>query len=105
MNLPDWTTGGFPPLWEAAQRLGSGAVSSVDLVDACEAAWQAWHGVINALVLTDFSAARAAARDSDRRRRAGQARGVLDGVPFSVKESFASPAGDHLRQSRPAAGT
>ncbi|SPD67388.1 Amidase (plasmid) [Cupriavidus taiwanensis] len=88
MNLPDWTTGGFPPLWEVAQRLADGTVSSEQLVDACEAARRQWHGIINAMVLSDFDAARAAARDSDRRRRAGQARGVLDGVPFSVKESF-----------------
>ncbi|NOV22805.1 amidase [Cupriavidus necator] len=88
MNLPDWTTGGAPPLWEVAQRLAGGSLQSEALVDACEAAWRTWHGVINALVLSDFGAARAAARDSDRRRRAGQARGVLDGVPFSVKESF-----------------
>lgn len=88
MNLPDWTTGGFPPLWEVAQRLADGTVSSEELLDACEAAQGQWHGIINALVLPDFGAARAAARDSDRRRRAGQARGPLDGVPFSVKESF-----------------
>ncbi|UIF91103.1 amidase [Cupriavidus sp. UYPR2.512] len=88
MNLSDRTTGAFPPSWEVAQRLTAGEVSAVELVDACEAAWRDWHGIINALVLCDFDAARAAALASDRRRRAGQARGVLDGVPFSVKESF-----------------
>lgn len=88
MNLSDRTPGAYPPLWEAAQRLAAGAVSAVELVDGCEAAWRDWHGIINALVLSDFDAARAAAQESDRRRRAGQARGVLDGVPFSVKESF-----------------
>jgi amidase len=88
VNLSDSTTGGFPPLWQVAQWLDDGKVSAEDLVDACEVAWREWHGLINALVLSDFSAARAAARDSDRRRRAGEVRSVLDGVPFSVKESF-----------------
>ena len=88
MNLSDRAPGRFPPLWEVAQRLAAGEVSAVELVDGCEAAWHDWHGIINALVLSDFDAARSAALESDRRRRAGQARGVLDGVPFSVKESF-----------------
>lgn len=88
MNLPDRNTGGLPPLWEVAQWLAAGEISAVELVDACESAWHAWHGVINAMVLSDFDAARAAAGDSDRRHSAGQSRGVLDGVPFSVKESF-----------------
>ncbi len=88
MNLSERTPGGYAPLWEVAQQLAAGEVSAVELVDACEAAWGDWHGIINALVLSDFDAAHTAALESDRRRRAGQARGVLDGVPFSVKESF-----------------
>ncbi len=88
MNLPDRSTTGLAPLWKMAQWLAAGEVSAVELVQACEAAWHEWHGVINALVVSDFDAARTAAQESDRRRRAGQARGVLDGVPFSVKESF-----------------
>ena len=88
MNLPDRSTAGLAPLWKMAQWLAAGEVSAVELVEACEAAWHDWHGVINALVLSDFGAARAAAQESDRRRRAGQVRGVLDGVPFSIKESF-----------------
>ncbi|WER48067.1 amidase [Cupriavidus sp. WKF15] len=88
MNLPDRSTAGLAPLWKMAQWLAAGEISAVELVEACEAAQHAWHGVINALVLSDFGAARAAALESDKRRRAGQARGVLDGVPFSIKESF-----------------
>src|SRR5262249_10816413 len=43
---------------------------------------------INALILSDFDAARSAAAESDARRARGQPRGPLDGIPFSVKESF-----------------
>ena len=78
----------FLPAWRAAELLAGGQVSAEDLVDACEAAYEAWHASINAIVLTDFPAARAAARASDQRRREGRALGALDGIPFSVKESF-----------------
>lgn len=88
MNLPDRSTTGLAPLWKMAQWLAAGEVSAVELVQVCEAAWHEWHGIINALVVSDFDAARAAAQESDRRRSAGQARGLLDGVPFSIKESF-----------------
>jgi len=58
------------------------------LVDLCEVAYCEGHGRINALILSDFDAARSAAAESDARRVRGQTRGSLDGIPFSVKESF-----------------
>lgn len=78
----------FLPIWVAAERLATGETTAQALVDACHAAWVAHHATIHALVLPDFDAARAAARESDRRRQAGAALGPLDGVPFSIKESF-----------------
>jgi len=78
----------FLPVWEAAALLAKGDASAQDLVNWCEAAYAASHREINALILADFTAARAAAEASDRRRRRGESLGLLDGIPFSVKESF-----------------
>lgn len=76
------------PAHVAAAQLARRETTAVALVDACHAAWQARHAAVNAMVLADFEAAREAAAGSDARRQAGRTRGPLDGVPFSVKESF-----------------
>jgi amidase len=78
----------FLPVWEAVDLLAKGRASAQDLVNWCEAAYAASHQDINALILADFAAARAAANASDERRRRGTALGPLDGIPFSIKESF-----------------
>ncbi|WP_454762940.1 amidase [Cupriavidus campinensis] len=95
MTLPDLTPADigppdtcYLPAWQAAAQLARGETTALALVEACHAAWAARHADINALVLSDFHAAREAARQSDRRRQAGAPLGVLDGVPFSIKESF-----------------
>lgn len=63
-------------------------VDAVTLVASCEAAFRADNARLNAIVVSDFSAAYAAARARDQERRAGQLRGPLHGVPFTIKESF-----------------
>jgi len=78
----------FFPVHQAAAQLARGETTALALVDACHAAWAARNTDINAIVLADFEAARQAAAQSDARRRAGQTLGPLDGIPFSVKESF-----------------
>jgi amidase len=78
----------FLPVWQAATLLETGKASARDLVDWCETAYRNDHERINALILSDFDAARAAAAESDTRRAGGQTWGPLDGIPFSVKESF-----------------
>lgn len=78
----------FLPVWRAAEWLAQGRASATELVEACRAAYMAGHAQINALVIADFDAAHEAARRSDARRRAGRALGPLDGIPFSIKESF-----------------
>lgn len=95
MTLPDPLPGDLPgpetcwmPAHVAAARLARGETSALALVDACQAAWSARNGEINAIVLADFEAARDAAAQSDARRQAGRTRGPLDGIPFSIKESF-----------------
>lgn len=95
MTLPDLMPADTPRpeapfllLWQAAGQLARGETTAMALVDACQTAWSAHNGEINAMVLADFEAAREAARQSDQRRLSGCARGALDGIPFSVKESF-----------------
>lgn len=72
----------------AAAQLARGETTSLALTEACQAAWAARNERINAIVLADFEAALEAAVQSDARRRAGRTRGPLDGLPFSIKESF-----------------
>ncbi|MCW2241457.1 amidase [Azospirillum canadense] len=78
----------FQLVWAAARLIGDGAVTSVDLVEACRAAVRETNGTINALVLSDFERARTVAEERDRERRAGRIRGPLHGIPFTIKESF-----------------
>ncbi|HET7887593.1 MAG TPA: amidase [Bradyrhizobium sp.] len=73
---------------QAAEYLRGGDISARELVEVCEDAYRADHERINALILSDFDAARSAAAESDARRARGETRGPLDGIPFSVKESF-----------------
>ncbi|ALS61727.1 amidase [Pandoraea norimbergensis] len=62
--------------------------TSTVLVAACEAAWHRDHPRLNAVVVSDFDRAHAVARERDAERRAGNVRGPLHGVPFTIKESF-----------------
>ncbi|MBY4899086.1 amidase [Cupriavidus sp. AU9028] len=78
----------FTPLWRASEALAAGQTTAVELVEQCRAAWEASNGTLNALILTDWQAALRDARDSDLRRQQGNPRGPLDGMPFSIKESF-----------------
>lgn len=78
----------YQPLWHAARSLADGGTTARELVALCEAAWRRGHKTINAIVLSDFDRAYEAAGQSDRRRAGGQALGPLDGIPFTIKESF-----------------
>jgi amidase len=78
----------FAPLWRAVQWLQSGQTSAAELVDACEQAYLVANATVNAMVVVNFEAAHRAAAESDQRRRANAALGALDGIPFSIKESF-----------------
>ena len=85
---PSGTQVCFWPLWRLLSALQAGDISAESVLDACEAAFGQHHASVNALVVQDYAAARDAARLADAQRRAGQAVGVLHGIPFSIKESF-----------------
>lgn len=77
-------------LAELREALESGAVTAEGLLEACLRRIQAYDRsgpCLNAVVELNPQA-RAEARASDRRRAAGQARGPLDGIPYTAKDSY-----------------
>jgi fatty acid amide hydrolase len=73
---------------ELAARIARGDVACADAVDAHIARIEQVNPRLNALVVRRYDAARAEARDADRRRAAGDALGPLHGVPIVVEESL-----------------
>lgn len=70
--------------------LGSGAVTSVGLVEAYRARIAAYDAAgprLNAVVVPN-PAALDEARASDERRARGETRGPLDGIPYTAKDSY-----------------
>ncbi|MFC4005180.1 amidase [Prauserella oleivorans] len=68
----------------------AGAVSPVEVTDAVLARIDALEGTVAALYAPDPDAARAAARESERRWRAGAPLGAIDGIPLTLKENIAT---------------
>lgn len=79
----------YLPATKLAELLGAKELSSVELVQACLARAQAVDGRVKAFNSRDAAAALLAARASDERRAAGQARGPLDGIPVGFKDVIA----------------
>ena len=80
-DLRDWT------IASAADALGKGEVSSVELTDAFIAAMEAGR-TLNAFITETPELARDRAAKSDARRKAGDAKGPMDGVPIAMKDLF-----------------
>jgi fatty acid amide hydrolase 2 len=77
---------------ELAAAIRRGEVSSAEIVDAHIRHIEAVNAALNAVVKDRFEAARAEAREADRRLKAANDKselGIFHGVPFTVKESFA----------------
>jgi len=75
-------------LAEAAARLQSGAVTSVDLVNACLARIDIYNPKVNAFITVTREAALTQARALDAERRAGRDRGPLHGIPIALKDNI-----------------
>jgi fatty acid amide hydrolase len=71
---------------EMARHVASGDISAHELVEAHIARIEAVNPKLNAVVVKRYDAARAEARDIDRRRLAGEALPPLAGVPATIKE-------------------
>jgi aspartyl-tRNA(Asn)/glutamyl-tRNA(Gln) amidotransferase subunit A len=79
----------IPALLDAtalARAYGDGRLSPLDVAEDCLARIARWQPHANAFTHIDAEGARAAARASAARWRAGTPRGPLDGVPASVKD-------------------
>lgn len=74
-------------LLEASSALQQGAVSSVELTQACIEQIEATTK-LNMFVYTDNDRALQLAKESDARRASGRTRGALDGIPIGVKDIF-----------------
>ncbi|WP_395684709.1 amidase [Aestuariivirga sp.] len=78
----------FRSATELARLLRARKTTATALLEACLAQYERHNGRVNAVVVTDLVRARKAASAADRRLRAGQPKGPLDGVPMTAKESF-----------------
>lgn len=72
----------------AAAALSSGAMTSEALTRAYLQQIQGMNGALNAYLTVCESEALEDARASDARRAAGQARGLLDGIPLGIKDNI-----------------
>ncbi|MGS0014552.1 amidase family protein, partial [Escherichia coli] len=77
---------------DLAAALAEGRTTAVELVEAHLARIDAYDGPdtatkLNAVVVRNPDAL-AEAAESDARRAAGQARGLLDGIPYTAKDSY-----------------
>lgn len=74
------------PITEVAAAIRSHRITSVDLVEQCLEAIARRDGEINAFIQVLADDAREGARRADREISAGNDRGVLHGIPLSVKD-------------------
>lgn len=73
-----------PGALELAAQIARKELGALEAVDAAISRIEAGDGAINAVVVRDFDRAREAAKVAD----AGGAKGLLHGVPVTVKESY-----------------
>ena len=69
--------------------LASGEVSSVELLEHFLERNSSLHNQINAVVTLDVERAKESAAASDRRRANGEALGVIEGLPMTIKDAIA----------------
>ncbi|MGE3876537.1 MAG: amidase [Parvibaculaceae bacterium] len=73
---------------EQARLLRARKIGARELLDLCWARVEKHNPALNAVIVGDIARARKAAAASDKRLAAGKPRGLLDGVPMTIKESF-----------------
>ncbi len=79
---------GLRPVPQLARELAAGTLTSAEIVDDCLNRIRESSPALNAFLHVDERGARAAAKESDDRRRAGPPRGTLDGIPFALKDNI-----------------
>ncbi|QIG50067.1 amidase [Nordella sp. HKS 07] len=73
---------------DQARLLRSGKISARELLDLAWTQIEKHNSSLNAVIVSDIARARKAAVASDRRLKAGTPKGIFDGVPMTIKESF-----------------
>jgi aspartyl-tRNA(Asn)/glutamyl-tRNA(Gln) amidotransferase subunit A len=69
-----------------APRLARGEITSIQLTEECLATIERLNPSLNAFITVCADEARAAAREADREIAAGRHRGLLHGIPISLKD-------------------
>jgi aspartyl-tRNA(Asn)/glutamyl-tRNA(Gln) amidotransferase subunit A len=75
---------------EAAAKLTAGEITSLELTEACLKRIEAVDKELNSFVTVLPELARIQAKESDTRRAAGKAKGLLDGIPYNLKDVYAT---------------
>ena len=75
---------------EAADALANGTCTSVELTQACLDHIAKIDTKINAFIRVEPEIALRQAEESDTRRKAGKTLGILDGVPYNLKDVYAT---------------
>ena len=78
----------YHSIGQMQKELASGEYSSEDLLDAKLARISAHNKVLNAIVTMDEKQARQQVRQADRERSQGRDKGLLHGIPITIKDSF-----------------
>jgi aspartyl-tRNA(Asn)/glutamyl-tRNA(Gln) amidotransferase subunit A len=78
----------FETLSELSHRLASREVSAVELVEAALARAEATQSTLHAFVGLRPDRARAEAAQADARRRRGEPRSPVDGIPIAIKDNM-----------------
>ena len=71
---------------QLSELLVAGELSPVELLDETLKRIARVNPAINAIIALDEAGARAAARESEKRLKAGQPRSPLEGIPLTVKD-------------------
>lgn len=74
----------------AAAGLTAGSFTSLELTEACLAHIAEFDSHINSFVTVEPEIARRQAGESDARRKAGKSLGILDGIPYNLKDVYAT---------------
>lgn len=75
---------------EATARLAAGSITSLELTEACLSRIEELEPLINAFTWVGREEAITAAKESDKRRKAGKTKGKLDGIPYNLKDVYAT---------------
>ncbi len=80
----------FEPAHVVAKRMAADEITSLDVVEGVLSRITDRNPLLNAFITVTPEEARSEAKAADLRRRSGESRGPLDGIPIVVKDLFAT---------------